>query len=55
MATKVIKYQVYEDDTTYGNGIWIDPVLYDDAEEAQRHCHSYRGWFEKVEVEIEQV
>ena len=49
--TKVIKFQVLEEDFTYGNGVWVDPVLYDTREEADRHCHSYRGTVHMVEIE----
>ena len=49
--TKTIKFQVQEEDFTYGNGVWIDPVLYDTREEADRHCHSYRGTVHMLEVE----
>ena len=53
--TTMTKYQVREEDFVYGNGITIDPVLYDTYEEAMSHCHSYRGTVHKVEVEAEQV
>ena len=53
--TKLIKYQVREEDFVYGSGVTIDPVLYDTHEEAMSHCHSYRGTVHKVEVEAEQV
>lgn len=45
------KFQVKEEDLVYGNGLWIDPVLYDTHDEAMRHCHSTRGWIEQVEVD----
>jgi hypothetical protein len=50
---KAVKFQVQEEDFVFGNGVWIDPVLYDTREEADRHCHSYRGTVHMIEVEVE--
>jgi hypothetical protein len=46
-----IKFQVKEEDFVFADGLWIDPVLYDTHDEAMQHCHSTRGWIERVEVE----